>query len=175
MKKELKVIAVVLAGIIVFLAGFGLGTSKGIQIDIKVDGANSANSSAVTPAAPATTTPAAPETTTPATPETTTPAAPETPATPDSKPADNSGSPSAIPSSPKEIAAKYNEVLNALKKQENVTIHKVSKVNIECTDCSVSFLKSSVNSILQSFMGGSDENVQFAGGKAQTPRVKKFM
>ncbi len=165
MKKELKVIAVVLAGIIVFLAGFGLGTSKGIQIDIKVDGANSANSSAVTPAAPATTAPAAPATTAPAAPET--PATPEStaPATPDSKPADNGGTPSAIPSTPKEIAAKYNEVLNALKKQENVTVHKVSAVNIECTDCSVSILKGVVNTILEGFMKGSDEKVQFTSGK----------
>lgn len=166
MKKELKVISVVLAGIIVFLVGFGLGTTNGITIDVKVDGANAANSSAVTPAAPATTAPSAPATTAPAASDA--PATPDTttaPATPDSKPADNSGSPSAIPSSPKEIAAKYNEVLNALKKQENVTIHKVSSVNIECTDCSVPFLKGSVNSILQSFMGGSDENVQFTGGK----------
>ena len=54
MKKELKVIAVVLAGIIVFLAGFGLGTSKGITIDVKVDGASSSASASasgtVTPA-----------------------------------------------------------------------------------------------------------------------------
>ncbi len=159
MKKELKVIAVVLAGIIVFLAGFGLGTSKGLTIDIKVDGANSANSSAVTPAAPATTAPAAPET--PAAPDSSAPATPDSKATADN----NGGAPSAIPSSPKEIAAKYNEVLNALKKQENVTVHKVSKVNIECTDCSVGILKGAVNSILQGFMKGSDDNVQFAGGK----------
>lgn len=166
MKKELKVIAVVLAGIIVFLAGFGLGTSKGLTIDIKVDGANSANSSAVTPAAPATTAPAAPATTAPAASETPAAPAPSSDGNADTKPADNnSGAPSAIPSSPKEIAAKYNEVLNALKKQENVTVHKVSAVNIECTDCSVGFLKGAVNSILQGFMKGADENVQFADGK----------
>lgn len=164
MKKELKVIAVVLAGIIVFLAGFGLGSSKGITIDVKVDGANTASATTTPAPAPTPDTTAAPA---PApTPDTTAAPAPSSDNNADTKPADNNGgAPSAIPSSPKEIAAKYNEVLNALKKQDNVTIHKVSKVNIECTDCSVSFLKSSVNSILQSFMGGSDENVQFTGGK----------
>lgn len=168
MKKELKVIAVVLAGIIVFLAGFGLGTSKGIQIDIKVDGANTANSAVATTAAPAPT--AAPATTA-------APASTEAPATtaattaPDNnaetKATDNGGNstPSAIPSTPKEIAAKYNEVLNALKKQENVTVHKVSNVNIECTSCSMPSLQGTVNKILQNFMGGSDETVQFNGGK----------
>lgn len=164
MKKELKVIAVVLAGIIVFLAGFGLGSSKGITIDVKVDGANTANASATpTPApTPDTTTAPAPA----PTPDTTTAPAPSSDGKADTKPADNNGeAPSAIPSSPKEIAAKYNEVLNALKKQENVTVHKVSKVNIECTDCSVGILKGAVNSILQGFMKGSDDNVQFVGGK----------
>lgn len=172
MKKELKVIAVVLAGIIVFLAGFGLGTSKGITIDVKVDGANAAVAGNATQATQATQAPApviqapAPATEAPATeaPATTAPAAPSADA---SKPADNgnASAPAAIPSSPSEIAAKYNEVINALKKTENVTIHKVGAVNIECTECSVGFLKGMVNSILKSFMSNSDDTIQFTGGK----------
>ena len=118
MKKELKVIAVVLAGIIVFLAGFGLGSSKGITIDVKVDGANTANAAATPAPAPTPDTTTAPA---PApTPDTTTAPAPSSDGNADAKPNDNNdGAPSAIPSSPKEIAAKYNEVLNALKKRKD--------------------------------------------------------
>lgn len=171
MKKELKVIAVVLAGIIVFLAGFGLGTSKGITIDVKVDGASSSASASgtVTPAPTPTPSPAPSESTpapSPAPSESTTAPAPVSDGGDASKPADsNTGTPSAIPANPKEVAAKYNEVINALKQQKNVTIKKVGTVNIECTDCSVGILKGAVNSILKGFMKGTDETVSFADGK----------
>ena len=171
MKKELKVIAVVLAGIIVFLAGFGLGTSKGITIDVKVDGASSSASASgtVTPAPTPTPSPAPSESTpapSPAPSESTTAPAPVSDGGDASKPADsNAGTPSAIPANPKEVAAKYNEVINALKQQKNVTIKKVGTVNIECTDCSVGILKGAVNSILKGFMKGTDETVRFADGK----------
>lgn len=170
MKKELKVIAVVLAGIIVFLAGFGLGTSKGITIDVKVDGASSSASASasgtVTPAPTPAPSPAPSETNAPAPSESTTAPAPASDGGDASKPADsNAGAPSAIPSNPKEVAAKYNEVINALKQQKNVTIKKVGTVNIECTDCSVGILKGAVNSILKGFMKGTDETVSFADGK----------
>ena len=170
MKKELKVIAVVLAGIIVFLAGFGLGTSKGITIDVKVDGASSSASASasgtVTPAPTPAPSPAPSETNAPAPSESTTAPAPVSDGGDTSKPADsNAGAPSAIPSNPKEVAAKYNEVINALKQQKNVSIKKVGTVNIECTDCSVGILKGAVNSILKGFMKGTDETVSFADGK----------
>ena len=160
MKKELKVIAVVLAGIIVFLAGFGLGTSKGITIDVKVDGASSSAS------ASGTVTPAPTPAPSPAPSESTPAPAPDSDGGDASKPADsNAGTPSAIPANPKEVAAKYNEVINALKQQKNVSIKKVGTVNIECTDCSVGILKGAVNSILKGFMKGTDETVSFADGK----------
>ena len=170
MKKELKVIAVVLAGIIVFLAGFGLGTSKGITIDVKVDGASSSASASasgtVTPAPTPAPSPAPSETNAPAPSESTTAPAPASDGGDASKPADsNAGAPSAIPSNPKEVAAKYNEVINALKQQKNVSIKNVGTVNIECTDCSVGILKGAVNSILKGFMKGTDETVSFADGK----------
>ena len=162
MKKELKVIAVVLAGIIVFLAGFGLGTSKGITIDVKVDGASSSASAS----ASGTVTPAPTPAPSPAPSESTTAPAPASDGSDASKPADsNAGAPSAIPSNPKEVAAKYNEVINALKQQKNVSIKKVGTVNIECTDCSVGILKGAVNSILKGFMKGTDETVSFTDGK----------
>ena len=34
MKKEIKVVAIILVALIVFLSGYGLGASKGIQITI---------------------------------------------------------------------------------------------------------------------------------------------
>lgn len=175
MRKELKVIAVVLAGIIVFLAGFGLGTSKGIKIDINMNG-NAQQANATQAPAPT----AAPT----AAPTTTAAAAPADNTASTAAPADNTAStaapsadaPSAIPSTPKEIAAKYNEVVNALKKQQNVTVHKVGAVNIECTDCSVGMLKSLVNTILQSFISSSDDTITFAEGKGQNSKgEEKFI
>ena len=180
MKKELKVIAVVLAGIIVFLAGFGLGTSKGITIDVKVDGASSSASASasgsVTPAPTPTPSPAPSETNAPAPSESTTAPAPVSDGGDTSKPADsNAGAPSAIPSNPKEVAAKYNEVINALKQQKNVSIKKVGTVNIECTDCSVGILKGAVNSILKGFMKGTDETVSFADGKGTNSACEEVL
>ena len=163
MKKELKVIAVVLAGIIVFLAGFGLGTSKGITIDVKVDGASAAANASASSSATPTPTPTPTPSQAPA--ETTT-AAPASSAAAD-KPTDNSsaGAPSAIPSSPKEIAAKYNEAVNALKQQKNITVHKIGSVTMECTDCSVSFLTNKVTDLLKTFMTDTDETITFTEGK----------
>lgn len=172
MKKELKVTAVVLAAIIVFLAGFGLGNSKGIQINVDVKGNQSAtaaaNNNAANNATPAPT--PVPDTTTQA------PAPSE-----DSKPADSAAdnkaddskadnNPSAIPSTPKEVTAKYNEVVNNLKKAQNVTVHKTGAVNIECTDCSVGFLKSLVNTIVKSFITSSDDTINFSNGQGQNSK-----
>lgn len=171
MKKELKITAVVLAAIIVFLAGFGLGTSKGIQINVDVKGNQSAANSSATPANN-NATPA--PTPTPSQEQTTAAPAPSADASKpadESKPADgNSGSPSAIPQTPKEVTAKYNEVINNLKKVQNVSVHKVNAVNIECTDCSVSLAKAAVNKALQSFITGSDETIQFANGQGQNSK-----
>ncbi len=170
MKKELKITAVVLAAIIVFLAGFGLGNSKGIQINVDVKGNQSSAGSSATPAnnnaAPA---PSQEQPSAAPAPSQEQPSAAPAPSG-DSKPADNAGSPSAIPSSPKEVAAKYNEVINNLKKAQNVTVHKVNAVNIECTDCSVSLAKGAVNKALQSFITGSDETIQFANGQGQNSK-----
>lgn len=165
MKKELKVIAVVLAGIIVFLAGFGLGTSKGITIDVKVDGASAAANASASSSATPTPTPTPTPSPSQAPAESTT-AAPASSAAAD-KPADNSsaGAPSAIPSSPKEIAAKYNEVVNALKQQKNITVHKIGSVTMECTDCSVSFLTNKVTDLLKTFMTDTNETITFTEGK----------
>lgn len=171
MKKELKITAVVLAAIIVFLAGFGLGTSKGIQINVDVKGNQSAANSSATPANN-NATPA--PTPTPSQEQTTAAPAPSADASKpadESKPADgNSGSPSAIPQTPKEVTAKYNEVVNNLKKAQNVSVHKVGTVDIQCTDCSISFAKSAVDSVLKNFITNTDETIQFANGEGQNSK-----
>lgn len=172
MKKELKVVAVVLAAIIVFLAGFGLGTSKGIQINVDVKGGQSSAAQANNTPAPApapSTTPAPATESKPADTPASESKPADTPAT-ESKPADNNAAPSAIPSTPAEVVAKYNEVVNALKKEQGVSVHKVGSVDIECTDCSVGFLKGMVNTILQSFMSNVDETIQFSGGQGQNSK-----
>ena len=46
MKKEIKVVAIVLVALIVFLAGFGLGATKGININGKIEVVGGANTGA---------------------------------------------------------------------------------------------------------------------------------
>lgn len=174
MKKELKIAAVVLAAILVFVAGFGLGASKGINITV-----NSANGGAVAEtAAPAPT--AAPVTEAPATtaaPETTAAPAADTTAAPADAPAADttaaapSDAPAAsgsVPSTPAEIVAKYNEVVNAAKNGGiNGSMHKTSNTNIEVTKLSVESLKGTVNSIVSGLIKPSDETFNYTAGVAE--------
>lgn len=172
MKKELKIAAIVLAAILVFLIGVGLGATKGIVIDINVNGANTGvvaptnppatnppatNPPATNPPAtnPPASNPAGDATTAPSADATTAPAADATTAAPASN---------GLPSTPDEIAAKYNEVVNAAKKEQNVTIHKVGSVKLTCTDCSVSFAKSIVNTALNALMQDTDWTRQYVNG-----------
>lgn len=170
MKKERKVIAVVLVALVVFLMGFGLGVTKGFKIDVNVNG-GSANAAAPAAAAPATT--AAPATSAPAA-----TAAPEVSQAPASEPAapaggdttaapsDNGGAASAMPTSVDDIIAKYNEVINAAKKEQNVTVHKTGNVTLECTDCSAASLTNTVNTALSSLAKPSDHTYTVTGGSA---------
>ena len=73
---------------------------------------------------------------------------------------------SGVPSTPAEVVARYNEVINAAKKMQNGTVHKVGTVEIQCTDCSVSFLQSTVDKLLQTFMTDTDKTFTVKGGKA---------
>lgn len=171
MKKEIKIVAIVLVALIVFLSGFGLGATKGIKIDIAVSG----NSSNATPVdvQPATQAPvtAPPATAAPA-PATEAPAAPATdpaaPATDPATPATEAPAPAGnVPSSPAEVVAKYNEVINNAKKNLQYTgMHKVGTIDIQCTDCSVSFLQGQVNNLLKGFMKGTDKTFTVANGVA---------
>lgn len=170
MKNALRVIAIVVVAALLFGVGFTLGSRSGITINLKVEG--SANSGAKTdtnvPVADTTAAPAPTEAPTAAPTEAPTAAPTEAPAGTDDTTAAPTGdsSSSAIPSSTEEIVAKYNEVINATKKMQNGTMHKTSKTDIEVTDLSVSFLKSTVNGIVSGLVKPSDDTWTFANGVA---------
>lgn len=181
MKKELRVVALVLATILVFLVGVGIGVSKGIEIEVNVQGSASAGSvqtvaptqapvtqAPVTQAptqAPATTAPAAQDTTAAPAPQDTT-AAPA-PQDTTAAPADTTAAPSAssVPSTPAEVVKAYNDAVNAAKKAPNITIHKVGTIDLKCTDCSVGFLKPVVNTALPAIAKPTEWTRTFVNGK----------
>lgn len=179
MKKELKVVAVVLVALIVFLCGFGLGASKGITIGLKVEGGAAQVAATVAPtpdttapvtAPPATDTTAAPVADTTAAPAGDTTAAPagDTTAAPAGDAADTTAAPAGnagVPSSKEEIVAKYNEVVNAAKKLQNGTLHKTSVTNVQVTDLPVPALKGTLDSIVQRLITPSDNTFEFVNGQ----------
>lgn len=173
MKNALRVIAIVVVAALLFGVGFTLGSRSGITINLKVEGTADSGAKtdtnvpvADTTAAPApteapTAAPTEAPTEAPSGSDDTTAAPSETP----DAPADNGGS-SDVPSSTEEIVAKYNEVINATKKMQNGTMHKTSKTDIEVTDLSVSFLKSTVNGIVSGLVKPSDDTWTFTNGVA---------
>ena len=149
MKQETKVVAIILAALIVFLSGFGLGATKGINIKIEgaavQTGGTAAPAPQTTTATPQTTT-AAPQTTTaaPAAPADTT-AAPAAPADTTAAPADTTAAPadttaapsgnSSVPSTKGEIAAAYNKAVNDLRAyQGKVTLKKHDIIQVGLAD-----------------------------------------
>lgn len=169
MKNALRVIAVVVVAAILFGIGYGLGSQKGITVNLKVEGTGTGATvnTNTTPVAPSTTQPApAPSeenTDKPAPSEENT----DKPAPSDDKtekPADEPAASTGVPSSTDEIVAKYNEVINAAKKTQNATIHKTNNTTIEVTDLSVSFLKGTVNNILSGLVKPIDETYTLTNG-----------
>lgn len=169
MKNALRVIAVVVVAAILFGIGYGLGSQKGITVNLKVEGTGTGATvnTNTTPVAPSTTQPApAPSeenTDKPAPSEENT----DKPAPSDDKtekPADEPAASTGVPSSTDEIVAKYNEVINAAKKTQNATIHKTNNTTIEVTDLSVSFLKGTVNNILSGLVKPVDETYTLTNG-----------
>ncbi len=149
MKKEIKVVAIVLVALIVFLAGFGLGATKGININIgsesginvNVNGsAGSAAPVAGTTAAPVTQAPttAAPTTAAPAGDTTTAaPSGDTTTAAPagDTTTAAPAGDSVKVPSTKAEIAAAYNKAINDAKHYTGkVTLKKHDIIDVQLRD-----------------------------------------
>ena len=73
----------------------------------------------------------------------------------------------AVPGTTAEICAAYNKAINAAKNMKNGTMHKVSTVNLVCTDCSVAFLQSTVDTLLQSFTTPTDRTITVRNGVAR--------
>lgn len=146
MKKEIKVVAIVLVALIVFLAGFGLGATKGININIgsesginvNVNGGSAGSAQVVAPvtqgttAAPVVT--QAPTTTAAPSGDTTTTAAPAGDTTTTAAPAGNSSA-SAVPSTKAEIAAAYNKAINDMRAYTGkITLKKHDIINVQLKD-----------------------------------------
>lgn len=167
MKKEIKVVAIVLAAILVFMLGVGLGVTKGIVIDVNVNGGvgGAVNTGAVVPdttVAPEPETTAAPEPETTTAPSSSDPVSNETTAA-DPAPTDAPIASSAnVPSSTADIVKKYNEVVNAAKACQDVTIHKTSNTVINVTKAPA--MKDQINNIVQGLVKPSDDTYEIKGG-----------
>ena len=166
MKKEIKVVAIVLVALIVFLSGYGLGASKGITITIGGEvnvngGAVNAGASVQQPAtqAPVTQAPTqAPVTQAPAGDDAT-----EAPAG-DTTEAPAGDSTSAVPSSKEEIAAAYNKALNDYRAfTGNVTTKKVETIAIQVKDLPAIVAKI-VNPVVEKFTGTTENTYVFTNG-----------
>ena len=170
MKKEIKVVAIVLVALIVFLSGYGLGASKGIKIEI--GGTVEVNGGAVNAGAvqqPATQQPATqqPATQQPATqaPSNDTTDAPATDAPATDAPATDSGNASAVPSSKEEIAAAYNKAVNDYKAYTGkVVLKKSEAIDVKAKDLP-SMVEGIVNGVIKKFITSTTEEFTFDGGK----------
>ena len=169
MKQETKLVAIILAALIVFLSGFGLGATKGINIKIEGAAVQTGGEAVVpqtTTAAPQTTT-AAPQTTT-AAPQTTTaaPAGDTTTAAPagDTTTAAPSGNAS-VPSTKAEIVAAYNKVVNDAKHYEGkVTLKKHDIINVQLKDLPA-VAEKVITPVIAKLTTTSPEEYVFDGGK----------
>ncbi len=152
MKQETKIVAIVLAFLIVFMSGFGLGATKGINIKIEGAAVQTGGQQAVvnttTTQAPQTTTTAAPQTTTqaPAADATTT-TAPAADATTTTAPAADATTTTAapstsglkVPSGNAEIVAAYNKAVNDAKHYTGkVTLKKHDIINVALPESAAS-------------------------------------
>lgn len=174
MKKELKVVAIVLVALIVFLSGFGIGATKGINIAVKVsgDGAQVVNQTQPTTPTVQDTQPTAQPTAQPTNPPVSDPTQPTaqpsdntsdtTKAEDTSANANNGGASAGVPSSKEEVVAKYNELINGLKKNPGACkLHKTSNTNINVTDAPA--MKDQINKIVQGIVKPSDQTYTFSG------------
>ena len=163
MKKEIKVVAIVLVALIVFLSGYGLGASNGIKIEIggtvEVNGGAAVNAGATQ--APVTQAPVTQAPTeAPAGDDVT-----DAPAADDvtEAPAGDSGA-SAVPSTKEEIAAAYNKAVNDFKAYTgNATEKKVETIAIEVKDLPGA-VAAIVNPVVEGFTGTTEKEYVFTNG-----------
>lgn len=175
MKKEIKVVAIVLVALIVFLAGFGLGATKGININIgsesginvNVNGGSAGSAQVVAPVTqtPTTATPVVTDAPTTAAPtpsgDTTTTAAPSGDTTTTAAP---SGDGLKVPATKEEVAAAYNKALNAYRAYTGkVTTKKTETIDIGVTDLPAA-AAAVVNKVVESFTGTTTNEWTFENG-----------
>ncbi len=165
MKKEIKVVAIVLVALIVFLSGFGLGALKGIEIkisgDVKVEGAAGAANAGAT-VAPTQPTTQAPTTQAPTQAPTDAPSGGDNTTAPTKAPSGDSK----IPSTTAEIVAAYNKAINDTKQYKGtVKMHKESTIAIQITDCPGGDpVKKIVQPVVDKFAGTSTKDIDYNNG-----------
>ena len=160
MKQETKLAAIILAALIVFLSGFGLGATKGITVT--VNGGAAVQTGSVQTAAPVEQTTAAPVEQTTAAPAEQTTAAPAEQTT--AAPAGNSGSVT-VPQTKAEIVAAYNKVVNEAKHYEGkVTLKKHDIINVQLKDLPT-IAEKIITPVITKLTTTSPEEYVFDGGK----------
>ena len=178
MKQETKIVAIVLTLLIVFLSGFGLGATKGININVNggtVQAGASAQQPADTqPAAPTTTAPAAPVTDAPATeaPATEAPAA-DAPAT--EAPAADAGASAGVPSTTAEIVAAYNKAINDAKHYTGkVTLKKHDIIDVQLKDLPA-IAEKIITPVIANLTKTEPKEETFEGGKGTTDNTRELV
>lgn len=169
MKNEIKTTITVLAVIILFLGGLALGTTQGINVNIGAEfDVNGAEVQTTVTQVVATT-----ETTT--TQVTTTTAATDDSATQDTTTDETTtdeeettvaqeDESTALPATTAEIAARYNELINAVKVADYVEIVKEQDLVVNVTDCSISMATSLVDSAVSAVMAADSWSSTFTDG-----------
>mgnify|MGYP003289475262 CR=1 FL=1 len=161
MKQETKLVAIILAALIVFLSGFGLGATRGITIKVEGGAAVQAGPAQTVEPAPQTTAAPAPQTT--AAPQTTV-APPAADTTTTAAPAGNSGSVS-VPQTKAEIAAAYNKVVNEAKAYTGkVTLKKHDIIDVQLKDLPA-IAEKIITPVIANLTKTNPEEYTFDGGK----------
>lgn len=177
MKKEIKVVAIVLAILVVFLGGVVVGTSSGgFSLTINNNGAASSSVPVDATQAPATQAPVtqAPTTQAPATQAPTT-AAPQggdttTTAAPQGGDTTTTAAPqggSSVPSTTDEVCAAYNKAINDYRAYKGtVTTHKVENTQVNITELPsiAKPLEGTINTVIGNVVKPVDETFTFTNG-----------
>ncbi len=174
MKKEIKVVAVVLAALVFFLGGVVVGTTNGINVNVNMpEGATPVVQQTVAPTTQAPTT-QAPTTQAPTTQAPTT-AAPQggdtTTAAPQGGDTTTTAAPqggsSSVPSTTEEVCAAYNKAINDYRAfKGTVETHKVENTQVNITDLPsiAKPLEGTLNTVIGNIVKPVDETFTFTNG-----------
>ena len=172
MKSEIKVVAIVLVALIVFLSGFGLGASKGINITVKNDGA--ATQQPVQQQQQVQQQVQQPvqqqqQAQQPQQQETTKAPAANTQETTKAPAADNGGASTGVkvPGTTDEVCAAYNKAINDYRAYKGtVTLHKVENTQVNITELPsiAKPLEGTINSVISGIVKPVDETFTFSNG-----------